>query len=140
MDFKHKKTGEALWLDDQKNQPWVAAEMSAMAPGIMQLHPFAWNGKLTKYVKDGQLEKVVQLFQHMQLEGMTPDKFTFVQAIKACAGLRALEDGRLVQSGCESVSLWEIAWLTCMQNVGAFRRLGECSTRCHLKMWSLGAP
>jgi hypothetical protein len=25
-----------------------------------------------------------------------------------------------------------------MQNVGALRRLGECSTRCHLKMWSLG--
>jgi pentatricopeptide repeat protein len=43
----------------------------------------------------------------MQLEGMSPEKFTFVQAIKACAGLRALEDGRLVhrqlvQSGCES--------------------------------------
>jgi pentatricopeptide repeat protein len=38
---------------------------------------------------------------------MAPDKFTFVQASKACAGLRALEDGRLVhrqlvQSGCES--------------------------------------
>ncbi len=69
--------------------------MSAMAPGIMQLHPFAWNQKLIKYVKDGQLEKAVQLFQQMQLEGMAPDKFTFVQAIKACAGLRALEDGRL---------------------------------------------
>ncbi len=25
-----------------------------------------------------------------------------------------------------------------MQNVGALRRLGECSTRCHLKMWPLG--
>ncbi len=38
---------------------------------------------------------------------MTPDKFTFVQVIKACAGLGRLEDGRLVhqqliQSGCES--------------------------------------
>jgi len=62
LDFKHKKTGEALWLDDQKNPPWVAAEMSAMAPGIMQLHPFAWTQKLTKYVKDGQLEKAMQLF------------------------------------------------------------------------------
>jgi hypothetical protein len=29
--------------------------------------------------------------------------------------------------------------LTCMQNVGALRMLGECSTRCHLKMWSLEA-
>jgi len=77
-DFKHKKTGEALLLDDRQNLPWVAAEMAAMAPGIVQLNPSAWNQKLTKYVKDGQLEKAIQLFQ--QQEGMTPDKFTFVQA------------------------------------------------------------
>jgi len=23
-DFKHKKTGEALWLEDGRNPPWVA--------------------------------------------------------------------------------------------------------------------
>jgi pentatricopeptide repeat protein len=85
----------------------VAAEMAAMAPGIVQLHPFAWNQKLSKYVKDGQVEKAMQLFQQMQREGATPDKFTFIQAIKACACLGALQDGRLVhqqliQSGCES--------------------------------------
>ncbi len=38
---------------------------------------------------------------------MSPDIFTFVQVIKACAGLGTLEDSRLVhkqliQSGCES--------------------------------------
>ncbi len=81
--------------------------MAAMAPGIVQLHPFAWNQKLSKYVKDGQLEKAMQLFQQMQREGTTPDKFTFIQATKACARLGALQDGRLVhqqliQSGCES--------------------------------------
>jgi pentatricopeptide repeat protein len=73
----------------------------------VQLHPFAWNQKLTKYVKDGQLEKAMQLFQQVQEERTTPDKFTFVQMIKACAGLGRLEDGRLVheqfiQSGCKS--------------------------------------
>jgi pentatricopeptide repeat protein len=47
------------------------------------LNIFAWNQKLTKYVKDGQSEKVMQLFQQMWREGISPDKFTFVQA---CAG------------------------------------------------------
>jgi hypothetical protein len=32
----------------------------------------------------------------MQQEGVSPNKFTFVQVIKACAGLGTLEDGRLV--------------------------------------------
>jgi hypothetical protein len=37
----------------------VAAEMAAMAPGTEQLYIFAWNKKLTKYVKDGQTEKAM---------------------------------------------------------------------------------
>jgi pentatricopeptide repeat protein len=54
-----------------------------------------WNQKLTKYVKDGQPEKVMQLFRQIQ-RGVSPDKLTFVQVIKACAGLGTLENGRLV--------------------------------------------
>ncbi len=58
-------------------------------------------------MKDGQPEKAMQLFHQMQHEAMSPDKFTFVQVINACAGLEALEDGRLVheqlmQSWCHS--------------------------------------
>ncbi len=47
-------------------------------------------------MKDGQLEKAMQLFQQMQGVGVSPNKFTFVQVIKPCAGLGTLEDGRLV--------------------------------------------
>jgi pentatricopeptide repeat protein len=85
----------------------VAAEIAALAPGTVQLSPFAWNQKLTKYVKDGPHKKAMQLFQQMRQEGMSPDAFSFVQVIKACAELGALEDGRfvhkqLIESGFES--------------------------------------
>jgi hypothetical protein len=30
-----------------------------------------------------------------------------------------------------------VAWFTCMQNEGALRMLGKCSTKCHLKMHGL---
>jgi pentatricopeptide repeat protein len=108
--------------------------MAAMAPGILQLNPFAWIQKLTKYVKDGQTKKAIQLFKKMQGQGVSPNKFTFVQVI---AGLGTLEDGRLVskpliQTGCKSDAFLGVACLTFMQSVGALSRLGECSTGCHL--------
>ncbi len=73
----------------------MAAEIAAKAPGIVEFNVFACNRKLTKHVKDGQLERVMQLFQQIQ-QGMSPNKFTFIQVIKACAPLRTLEDGTLV--------------------------------------------
>ncbi|CAK9226489.1 unnamed protein product [Sphagnum troendelagicum] len=43
----------------------------------------------------------------MQSKGMSPDTFTFVPVLNACASLRALKEGRyvherIIQSGCES--------------------------------------
>ncbi len=114
LDFKHENTWEALWVEDGRNPPWVAAEIAAKAPGIVQFNIFACNRKLTKYVKDGQLEKVMQVFQQMRQQGMSPNKFTFIQLIKACAPLQTLENGRLVQNSSfklvvSLMSLWGVA-------------------------------
>jgi len=81
--FQHKNTWEALCVEDQRNSPWVAAEIAAKAPGIVQFNVFACNRKLTKHVKDGRLEMVMQLFQQMRQQGVSPNKFTFIQLIKA---------------------------------------------------------
>ncbi len=68
---------------------------------------FSWNRRLARYVKAGQHEKTIELYQEMQQEGMSPDNFTFVPVLNACASLRALEAGRkvheeIIQSGCEA--------------------------------------
>jgi len=52
------------------------------------------------------------------------------------AGVSITRSFKMVWS---QLSLWRTVWLTYMQIVGASTILGECSTRCHLKMWSLGA-
>jgi pentatricopeptide repeat protein len=44
----------------------------------------------------------------MQQRGTTPDKFTLVPVLNACASLGALEDSRqvheqIIQSGCEAI-------------------------------------
>jgi hypothetical protein len=66
--------------------------------------------------------------------------------LNACAGLVALEEGRyareqIIGRGLDSdVFAGNGIQLECMQNVGALRMLGVCSTRCHLEMWSFGMP
>ncbi len=106
-DFKHKKTQDALWLGDCRNPLWVAAEVAAMAPGTVQMGSFSWNRRLAKHVKAGEYEKTMELFKQMQKKGMRPDRFTFLPVLNACAGLRALEEGRrahelIMQTGCEA--------------------------------------
>ncbi len=68
---------------------------------------------LWKYVKVGQPEKALQLFELLQQqEGMGSDNFTSIHVINACASLRALGEGRhvhvqIVESSCDSnVFLW----------------------------------
>ncbi len=109
-----------------------------MAPHTVQVNSFAWNKKLLKYVKCGQPEKVMLLFQQMQQQRMTPDKFTFVQVISQCAGLGALEDGRqvneqIIQSGCESDVFVGNSLVEMYAKCGIIRMLEECLTRCNLK-------
>jgi pentatricopeptide repeat protein len=62
----------------------------------MQLHIFAWNKRLKTYLKDGQPEKTLQLFQQLQQEGISPNRFNFIQVVNACAQLQILEDAKHV--------------------------------------------
>jgi pentatricopeptide repeat protein len=85
----------------------VEAEMAAIVPGTLQLNNFSCNRSLARYVRAGQYEKTLELFQQMQQDCMIPDSFTFVPVLNACATLQLLEDGRhvhkqIIESGCES--------------------------------------
>ncbi|CAM6002728.1 unnamed protein product, partial [Sphagnum balticum] len=66
-----------------------------------------WNAMIFGHVKCGEGHKALQLFQKMQHEGVQPDPATYVGVLNACAGLRALEEGRrahqlIMQTGCEA--------------------------------------
>jgi pentatricopeptide repeat protein len=77
-DFKHKKTQDALWLEDRRRPHGVRTELASIAPGTVQLDSFSWNRRLARYAKGGQHEKTVEFFREIQQKGTTPDRFAFV--------------------------------------------------------------
>ncbi|KAL5568386.1 hypothetical protein UlMin_024961 [Ulmus minor] len=61
---------------------------------------YLWNATLRSYCRDKQWEETLYLFRNMIFNGRAgdekPDKFTIPIALKACAGLRVLEYGKMI--------------------------------------------
>eukprot|EP01018_Ginkgo_biloba_P025976 Gb_06693 [translate_table: standard] len=68
---------------------------------------FLWNAMIKAYARCGYCEETLALYYEMQGTGIDPDNFTFAFALKACAGLSALHEGReihyhIMRAGFES--------------------------------------
>ncbi|KAJ7558666.1 hypothetical protein O6H91_04G050500 [Diphasiastrum complanatum] len=105
-DFKHKKTGYALWVDGGSNPHWVKKRLARMTPGTIQRSVFSWNTAISKHVNDGQTMKALELFKEMKRQSITPDKFTFVQVLRAYSASGSHKEGKffhreITQSGYE---------------------------------------
>eukprot|EP01018_Ginkgo_biloba_P024476 Gb_03693 [translate_table: standard] len=56
--------------------------------------PISWTTMVVGYAQNSLVNESLQLFCHMQWEGMKPDQFTFASLISACAGITAIEQGK----------------------------------------------
>lgn len=66
-----------------------------------------WNAMLASYVKLGPGSAALALYKEMLTKGVNPDKVTFINALKACASIRALKEGEqihdtIVEAGLEA--------------------------------------
>lgn len=59
---------------------------------------FSWNLIIAAYAQHGHFKEALWLFQEMRLEEVTPDKFTFLSCLSACADLEALAQGILIHA------------------------------------------
>jgi pentatricopeptide repeat protein len=69
---------------------------------------------LARSVKAGQNDKAMRLFQQMQQEGIVPNGFSFVQVLKACASLQALEKDGVSTSRLSKVG---VSWMSLLVTV-----------------------
>ncbi|EOA30113.1 hypothetical protein CARUB_v10013224mg [Capsella rubella] len=61
-------------------------------------NPIAWDVMIRAYASNGFSEEALDLYYKMLNSGVRPTKYTYPFVLKACAGLRAMEDGKLIHS------------------------------------------
>eukprot|EP01018_Ginkgo_biloba_P029816 Gb_16032 [translate_table: standard] len=54
----------------------------------------SWTAMIEGYAHKGKCQEALELFRHMQNEGIKPNHFTFASAFKACAAMSSLKQGK----------------------------------------------
>lgn len=63
---------------------------------MSQQNVISWNAMIGSYAQNGHNEKVLDLFHQMQLEGVKPDKITFISVLTACNHTGKVGEGRRI--------------------------------------------
>eukprot|EP00249_Psilotum_nudum_P016752 c25971_g7_i1 orf=321-1475(+) len=58
----------------------------------------SWNAMIAACAEHGYGKDALQLFRRMHVEGVVPNKVTFVSVLNACPGEAAIAEGRLIHS------------------------------------------
>eukprot|EP00249_Psilotum_nudum_P004184 c17726_g1_i2 orf=362-1369(+) len=58
----------------------------------------SWSTMIARYAQQGRDNKAFELLQQMQLEGVLPDKVTFISILIACCNRAALAFGKLIHA------------------------------------------
>ncbi|KAH8956155.1 hypothetical protein BDL97_07G024500 [Sphagnum fallax] len=128
-DFKPNNTWEALWVEDRRNSPWVAADIAAKAAYIVQFNIFGCNRNLTKHacaplrtLEDGRLV-------HKQLiqTGCESDAFVGSSLVGMYAKCGSIEDAWRVfnKMPSENVVTWSTMILGHVQCGQGQKALGQ---------------
>jgi hypothetical protein len=108
------------------------------------LDSFSWNTSLARSVAP-EYEKIMEVFQQMQHEGMSPNKFIFVRVLNAFGNLQALEEGKhvhkqMIQIGCESDVFMGTSTVDMYAKCGSREDALRVFMKIPSHMWCLGLP
>lgn len=90
-----------------------------------------WNTMIGGWAQHDQIQKVLQLFQKMQLEGLSPDTLTYISLLKASFSAGSSEFGKLIHS-CIIGAGFEIEPLIENSIVDMYAKFGSMEDACDL--------
>lgn len=76
--------------------------------GLSQRNIVSWNAMIAAYVLQGQAERAMDLYEKMAHDGVSPDNWTFVSTLQACAMLANKEDDALIHDQSRKVRTLQI--------------------------------
>lgn len=79
-------------IDTYANCGWLDEALSLFGE-VPRSSPVPWNALISGHGIHGYGEKALQLFQHMQHEGVKPDHITIVSLLSACSLAGLVEEG-----------------------------------------------
>ncbi|KAJ7531823.1 hypothetical protein O6H91_14G060500 [Diphasiastrum complanatum] len=71
----------------------------------------SWNALISGYVKTGGGRQALELYKKMRSQGVKPDVITFVNLLKACGSILAVDEGRLIHSEIKKSELESNAFI-----------------------------
>lgn len=77
-------------------------DAQAVFDSLPKRNMLSWNAIIGSYVQQGHAEKALHLYSEMMQEGVAPNSWTFVSALKACSMLAEVEttSGSFQKLGC----------------------------------------
>ncbi|KAJ7525159.1 hypothetical protein O6H91_17G039400 [Diphasiastrum complanatum] len=86
-------------------------EASKVFKNLQTKNVVTWNAMVAAYAEHGLGRRALQLLGQMQKEGMKPDSFTFVSALKACGKMEVLHEGKKIHCQVVEQGLEEDAFI-----------------------------
>ena len=94
-------------------------------------NPIPWDVMIRAYASNDHPEKALDLYYKMLSTGVMPTKYTYPFALKACAGLRAVEDGKLIHTHAKGSGSSDDLYV-CTALVDFYAKCGEIDMATHV--------
>lgn len=93
------------------------------------LSTVSWNVMISAYLREGQGEEALQLFDSMQHKGITPTKVTYICMLSACVNEGSLVIGKLLHARI-SASRFQADVVVCTALLNMYGRCGSMEDAC----------